>query len=604
MPRGKKFKAATLGGWGVALTTFTSSKGNLCRRDIAAEALHLLVNFSTQEHFFTSFQKYPTYNTTYMKRLCGSSNSSGTSQISCILSEIQSKDMSSIRKLLSRPLVSKDYHKKSKIIYEFIHTFLQLQANKEAVHTTAKTGIGSSWVTELLNATKLLNGMVCSLNVALAGDQNSENEQKEQNPCHCGQSMHCNKNTDYVKPILGGIPHLSLNKRKRTENNLHLYAGKSECMHNYNYVSNFAIYSGILSLILTYGFSIFLLVWILKNINHRVINHSQPIFLIIVLVGVCCNVSTIVPFLMDESTFASCNKNRFIQDNSTSDNIALFEKECQQLLDNACRSMPFLFMYGFVITYTGLLVKLWRVEKIFNNKKLKRVKINQKHLMILIVFFLFVTTILNMYVISSESFADGQGWVWWRMASKIERADAVCAVLPVFRDGSGHNFCDKYSSQIQVNSIGMCRIPQGSCNGTSTSDIVAPFVLCLISIGIFLCYSLHIALKTRNIKTSYNEGKFILISLINQSQLIMIFIAVLGQVGNSTSSQQAATYTAFVCCALGLSNMSTLCLIFVPKLVVYYDPKLGEKSFNLKRIESYESSPSDITVEVELKQHK
>ena len=56
--------------------------------------------------------------------------------------------------------------------------------------------------------------------------------------------------------------------------------------------------------------------------------------------------------------FLIMSKNRFMQGNGTSDNIALFEKECQQLLDSACRSIPFLFMYGFVITYSGLLIKL------------------------------------------------------------------------------------------------------------------------------------------------------------------------------------------------------------------------------------------------------
>ena len=600
MPKGKKFKAATLGGWGIAVNSFTPSKKNLCRKATSAEALHMLVNFSTQDYLFSHFQKFPTFNRTYMKRLCSSSNVSDNSQISCILSKIQSKDKNGIRKLFSRPLVSKDYHKKSKIIYEFIHTFVQLHAKKDAIHKIRKTAVGSSWLAEMLNASKLLNGMVCSLKTALASDQIEGHANKGHTPCHCGQSMHCNEGTDYVKPILGGITQLSLNKKKRTENNLHLYTGKSECMPKYNFVGTFAIYSGIIFLSLTYGFSIFLLIWILQNLNHRVVNHAQPIFLIIVLVGVCCNVSTIIPFLMDESSFASCDKNRFAQGNGTSDDIALFEKECQQLLDNACRSVPFLFMYGFVITYSGLLIKLWRVEKIFNNKKLRRIKINQKHLMFLIVFFLLVTTIVNLYVISSESFADGEGWVWWRMISKIEKADAVCAVLPAFSDGSGRNFCDKYSSQIQVNTIGMCRVPQGSCDGSSAPDVVASFVLCLILIALFLCYSLHIALKTRNIKTSFNEGKFILISLINQSQLIMIIIAVLGQVSDHNSPQHAATYTAFVCCALGLSNMSTLCLIFVPKLIVYYDPKLGEKSFSLRRVpsDSVGSDAAEVNIEI------
>ena len=46
--------------------------------------------------------------------------------------------------------------------------------------------------------------------------------------------------------------------------------------------------------------------------------------------------------------------------------------------------------------------------------------------------------------------------------------------------------------------------------------------------------------------------------------------------------------------------MSTLCLIFVPKLIVYYDPKLGEKSFNLKRVysDSMDSSTADVKIEL------
>ena len=93
-------------------------------------------------------------------------------------------------------------------------------------------------------------------------------------------------------------------------------------------------------------------------------------------------------------------------------------------------------------------------------------------------------------------------------------------------------------------------------------------------------------MKTRNIKTSYNEGKFILISLVNQSQLIMIFVAVMGQVDASSSPQNSATYKAIVCFIVGTSNLSTLCFIFAPKLIAYHDPVVAEKSFRLKRIVS------------------
>ena len=128
MPKGKKFKAATLGGWGVAVNNFTSSKGNLCRKAASAEALHMLVNFSTQDYFFSHFQKFQRFNETYMKRLCSSSNNSDNSQISCILSKLQSKDKNGIRKLFSRPLVSKIITRNRKLytsLYTLLYNFTQ-----------------------------------------------------------------------------------------------------------------------------------------------------------------------------------------------------------------------------------------------------------------------------------------------------------------------------------------------------------------------------------------------------------------------------------------------------------------------------------------------
>ena len=94
--------------------------------------------------------------------------------------------------------------------------------------------------------------------------------------------------------------------------------------------------------------------------------------------------------------------------------------------------------------------------------------------------------------------------------------------------------------------------------------------------------------ETRSIKTSYNEGKFILISLVNQSQLIMIFVAVVGQVDDASSAQSSATYNALVCFIVGISNLSILCFIFAPKLIVYYDPVVAGRRFSLTQIRKTE----------------
>ena len=401
----------------------------------------------------------------------------------------------------------------------------------------------------------------------------------------CESSL-CDNELDYAEQFLSGS-NLILRKHKRTENNVFLLLGDEYCMQNYNFVNDFTVAIGVIFLVIVYGLSLTLFVWILRNVKHKVINHSQPVFLIIVLIGVCCNVSTIIPFLIDESSISSCQKEN-LGYNVSSVNMRLYEQECQQKLDVACRSIPFLYMYGFVITYGALLAKLWRVEKIFNNKKLKRIKINQNHLMLMIAFLVALMTLINLYFISGETFADGQGWVWWRLKVESIKRDPLCSFLPKFT--TEDTFCDTYLPEIQINSVGMCRRPHLSCEEPQNASIV--MIMYLAIIGSFLCYSLYIAVKTRSIKTSYNEGKFILISLVNQSQLIMIFVAVVGQVDDASSAQSAATYNALICFIVGISNLSILCFIFAPKLIAYYDPVVAGKSFRLRQIRKPEPEES------------
>ena len=99
-PGGKKFKAATLGGWGLAANNFNLSRGNECRKSTSAKSLRALANLSTQEYFFSRFQRYPTFNSTFMTNICKAENGTyDTSQIACLLTQIQSSDENRIRKI-------------------------------------------------------------------------------------------------------------------------------------------------------------------------------------------------------------------------------------------------------------------------------------------------------------------------------------------------------------------------------------------------------------------------------------------------------------------------------------------------------------------------
>ena len=112
--------AATLGGWGISMNKFEGKregKNNLCRETNAEKALSILANSTTLEYFYSTFQRFPPFNREYMEKICTNINNSKT--IPCILTNMTMKDKHGniIRKIVSRPDVSKNYHEKSETIY-------------------------------------------------------------------------------------------------------------------------------------------------------------------------------------------------------------------------------------------------------------------------------------------------------------------------------------------------------------------------------------------------------------------------------------------------------------------------------------------------------
>lgn len=100
-------------------------------------------------------------------------------------------------------------------------------------------------------------------------------------------------------------------------------------------------------LALSLGFA----VWTKYFEKQQVVRASQPIFLLIICAGTLLMGSTIIPMSFD-------------------DEIATDEG-----LDIACQSIPFLFCIGFTLVFAALFSKMWRVNKLFNNPRMRRVKV-------------------------------------------------------------------------------------------------------------------------------------------------------------------------------------------------------------------------------------
>merc|ERR1712190_413399 len=108
---------------------------------------------------------------------------------------------------------------------------------------------------------------------------------------------------------------------------------------------------------------------------------SQPIFLVLVSVGCMILILSIIPLLVE-------GEYRYQQHPITGQLTNEPNHEIWKA-DAACMAVPWFFGVGFVITFSALFAKIWRMRKIMNEARLmRRVIVQPKDIVIIIVFFL------------------------------------------------------------------------------------------------------------------------------------------------------------------------------------------------------------------------
>ena len=133
--------------------------------------------------------------------------------------------------------------------------------------------------------------MICVLNAELSTDSSGNGgatgsisndvNNDDLKPCQCGGSSEpCSLKKDYYRSNPDDPDSYYLNHVKRTENNMFFYPGDEFCSNQNNFIHKLARIFGYIIVAITYIIAISLLAWILMNLKHRIVNHSQPIFLI------------------------------------------------------------------------------------------------------------------------------------------------------------------------------------------------------------------------------------------------------------------------------------------------------------------------------------
>ena len=526
-PKGTSFRSSTLGGWGFAMNRMTFPK-NKCREETVKRTLLWLTNETAQRTYFSRFKLNPVFNKSFVKELC--KGAGPDHDIVCKLDSFV-PDSPGIAKVAHRPKLRHDlYLKTSKVIQAFVWTFLKTP--KSVQHNEPNEFLTTL---DISNSSTMVDRLTCALQQTI--------KQFDAIPPSCGSS---GSNESYQT------------KEQRWAGNMELYPGSPICANEYNFLNS--DHRGLVwgSTLFICLLCIILAFWINLNKTHVVVNHSQPLFLNMVLVGVALNASTCI-FMTTEEQWVCAGVD---------------DEQCQATLDTMCRLMPFAYSYGFCITFGALLVKLWRVEKLFNNERLQALRIPVSHLLRIVAFLLVVITAGNVWWFQHGNW-DEFTWHRFLLSTESSATSAFC--------NEHRTFCDSIKSVVSYNSLGYCggaRLVCSTDNVAISNATMSAFLGYVCFQFLFLGYSIHIGYKTRNIATDFAEGKYISIAIFNQLQLTLVAIAAFGFLRNEFDVDHIAKMV--VTFLLLCSNLGTLGLIFIPKLLAFRAHNQKKRNRNMR----------------------
>ena len=255
--------------------------------------------------------------------------------------------------------------------------------------------------------------------------------------------------------------------------------------------------------------------WVLYYRQHRLVRNSSPAFLIQILVGTMVCMSTTLPLMQQDNHLSLRAIHDFDeQEGHIGKDLAL---------DMACQAQPFLFSLGFGVMYSALLLKSWRLAKLFNNRKLRRLFISDARLLAYQAVVVTVVVSLNLIWVLADPLT------WDR--------------FPLAYDAH---------SGLVIESHGLCAFPNAA-----TSMI--PLVSMIFLYGVYLIYI------SRDVPTQFSESKWIGMSIVMMIEAMLLGVLVL-----VLSHEESTSGFVVKFLMVTLISMGTVVLIFLPKILLAY----------------------------------
>jgi len=296
--------------------------------------------------------------------------------------------------------------------------------------------------------------------------------------------------------------------------------GSTYCVQmELNLLSPGVLVMGYIFVALSWCFSLGYFVWIYRNKEHPVVSMGQIEFLTLFCLGT---------FISSSSIIALGGEALVSEDNT--------------MASRSCQAIPFLYSCGWVLMYSSLTAKSYRLFKVLQNSRdrIKRVEVRAKDM-----YYIVAVPILLVLVIL----------VAWQLTDPIvyERRELSRDLNPI-------------TGVLTISSVGLC------------TNVQWKFLGPLIAVHVLLAVVTNIILwKVRDVRDRYQEQRVVAMASIYICELLLLGVPILFAVRDSSDARYIV-----LAGVVFLTDTGSLSLVFIPK-IMYQRERAGSLTIFRKR---------------------
>ena len=280
--------------------------------------------------------------------------------------------------------------------------------------------------------------------------------------------------------------------------------GAAMCMeYEENLVSRGLKASGLGLMSIVWLVAVYCMCWTYYHRQNPVVQLSQPIFLVLLCVGSIISSSSIIPLSLHAGSF-----------------------DDEAPADRACMALPWLYTTGWMLQYSCISVKSYRMYSLVKaRERMRRVEIKIYPMLAYVGLLL----CLDFCVVIPWTIIDPFVWRRAEVGTTIDQENGVQTVESVGRCGSDHL-------------------------GWWVGPIAGVHFLVMICTNLIL-------FELRHVSDRYQESRYFVLASIYIFEILILGIPIVVAVADAVQ----AAYVVLVC-IVGLSDLGILLMIFVPKM--------------------------------------